>query len=71
MFCFAEKKFDSEVSCMSWDNSKQFLYCGQDNGNIYIWKLVDQEEQTPQMRDTTKDEADLDEEALLQKWREK
>ena len=34
-----EHYFNSEIYSLSWDNVNEVLYCGQKNGNIYMWNL--------------------------------
>ena len=30
-------KLKNSVTCMSWDHVKKCVFCGLDNGNIFIW----------------------------------
>jgi WD40 repeat protein len=34
-----EHSFNSEIYCLAWDGINEILYCGQKNGNIYMWNL--------------------------------
>lgn len=41
-----EHHFSSEIYCLAWDNINEVLYCGQKNGNIYMWNLKTDLERT-------------------------
>lgn len=31
--------FKHEVNCMSWDESREILYCGELDGSIELWNM--------------------------------